>query len=171
MKRLAALALAVTVAAFGAACDDDSPTTPTESVTFTAQLSPANEVPPVANAEASGSGTVSIQLDLVRNAAGTITNATATFQVALTGFPANTPLVGAHIHSGNAGVNGPVEVNTGLTSGQVTLSAGAGNFSRPGIAVSVEDAQNMLNTPSAFYFNVHTVLSPDGVARGQLVRQ
>jgi hypothetical protein len=32
-------------------------------------------------------------------------------------------------------------------------------------------AQQILNTPSDFYFNVHSSLNPSGIARGQLVKQ
>ena len=171
MKRVAALALALTIAAFGAACDD-SPTDPDETIVFTAQLSPANEVPPVTNAESTGSGTATIEFELTRNAAGTITAATANFQVSLTGFPNNTALTMAHIHNNVAGQNGPIVVNTGLAAGQVVLSNGAGNFARPGIAVTpISVVESIINNPSQFYFNVHSSLSGDGMARGQLVRQ
>jgi hypothetical protein len=171
MKRVAALALALTVAAFGAACDD-SPTTPDETVTFTAQLSPANEVPPVANAESSGSGSATVRFNLTRNTAGSITAATVDFQVSLTGFPNNTALTMAHIHNNVAGQNGPIVIDTGLTAGQVTLGSGAGNFARDGIPVAdLTLLQNIITNPSRFYFNVHSTLNGSGMARGQLVKQ
>lgn len=69
------------------------------------------------------------------------------------------------------GVNGPPAVATGLTTGQVVLTNGAGSFSRDGISVSGSTAQNLISTPGNFYFNVHTVLTTSGAARGQLVRQ
>lgn len=152
-----------------AACDDNGPSQ--ESVTFTAQLSPANEVPPVTNAEASGGGTATIVLRINRDSGGAITSATADFQVSLSNFPANTPLTGAHIHRGAVGVAGPIVVDSGLTSGQVTLTSGAGSFTRNGIAVSGSLAQEILSSPSGFYLNIHSVLNGTGMARGQLVRQ
>ena len=151
------------------ACNDNSPTSPSDTVKLTAQLSPANEVPPVTNAEASGSGTVTITMHLTRDGAGTITAATADFQVSMTGFPVNTPLTMAHIHTGAVGVSGAVLVNTGLSSGEVTLSTGAGSFTKNGVSLSASTAQDILANPAAFYFNVHTMLNPGGVARGQLV--
>ena len=45
-------------------------------------------------------GTATITLNLTRDAAGTITSATADFQVTVSGFPANSTFVGAHIHGG-----------------------------------------------------------------------
>jgi hypothetical protein len=59
MKRLSMLAL---VLAFGMACND-SPTSPSDNpnvARFTAILLPANEVPPVTNADASASGVSSL---------------------------------------------------------------------------------------------------------------
>jgi hypothetical protein len=153
-----------------AACNDKSPTSPSDTVKLTAQLSPANEVPPVANGEASGSGTVTVTMHLTRDGAGTITAATADFDVAMTGFPANTPLTMAHIHTGAVGVSGPVLVNTGLSSGEVTLATGAGSFSKNGVSVPAATAQDILANPAGFYFNVHTLLNPTGVARGQLLK-
>jgi len=168
-KMAPAIALLVCFATIGC---DDNPTSPDDDddFTLTAQLSPANEVPPVTNADASGSGTVTIELDVTRNSAGTITAATADFDVSLSGFVPGTSVSMAHIHSGAAGVNGPVEVDTGVTVGQVVLANGTGTFSRDGVTVTPEDAQNLVTGTSGFYFNVHTVLTPSGAVRGQLVR-
>src|SRR5687768_693218 len=97
--------------------DDDRPTAPGDDVRLIAGLSPFNEVPPVTNADRTGSGLVTIVLHLTRNAAGAITAATADFNVTLSDFPVGTSLVGAHIHPGAAGVNGPPAVDTGITAG------------------------------------------------------
>jgi hypothetical protein len=172
MKRVAALALTLTVAAFAAACGDDSPTSPDDTVTFTAQLSPAKETPPVTNAESSGSGIATIRFNLTRNTAGAVTAATANFQVSLTGFPNNTALTMAHIHNNVAGQSGPIVIDTGLTAGQVTLGSGAGNFTRDGIPVAdLTLLQNIITNPAQFYFNVHSSMNSSGMARGQLVKQ
>jgi hypothetical protein len=170
MKRTSIAVLGLITCLGFAACDDKSPTSPSDTVKLTAQLSPANEVPPVTNGEASGSGTVTVTMHLTRDGAGTITAATADFDVAMTGFPANTPLTMAHIHTGAVGVSGAVLVNTGLSSGEVTLATGAGSFSKNGVSVSAATAQDILANPAGFYFNVHTLLNPTGVARGQLVK-
>ncbi|HEX5217811.1 MAG TPA: CHRD domain-containing protein [Vicinamibacterales bacterium] len=166
------MALALTVAACGAACGDDSPTSPDDTVTFTAQLLPANETPPVTNAESSGSGSATIRFNLTRNTAGAVTAATANFQVSLTGFPDNTSLTMAHIHNNVAGQAGPIVIDTGLTPGQVSLGSGAGNFARDGIPVAdLALVQNIITNPSQYYFNVHSSTNSGGMARGQLVKQ
>ena len=168
MSRYLSCAIGIVACVALSACNDKSPTSPTDTRTLIAQLSPANEVPPVANAEASGSGTVTITMHLTRDGAGTITAATADFAVSLTGFPANTPLTAAHIHTGAVGVSGAILVNTGLSSGEVTLTTGAGSFSKLGVSIPASTAQSILASPAGFYFNVHTALNPNGVARGQL---
>ena len=53
-----------------AACGSDSPTTPsgnTGPIIFTAQLSAANEVPPITNADANARGTVTITFNVPRD--------------------------------------------------------------------------------------------------------
>lgn len=136
---------------------------------FVVSLLPANEVPAISNADSTGSGTATITLNLTKDASGTITAATADFQVSLSGFPANSTLTGAHIHTGASGSNGSVVVSLGLSAASsVPLPDGSATFSRTAIAVDPTLAQAILNTPAAYYFNVHTVLNPSGAARGQL---
>jgi hypothetical protein len=171
MNRLIGFAVLAAALATSAACDD-SPTEPgDETIRFTAQLSPASEVPPVANAEASGSGSVTVDLDVDRNSSGAITGAAAKFQVTLTGFPASTPLTMAHIHTGGGGATGGIIVDTGLAAGEVSLANGTGGFTKDAVTVTATVAQDIINNPGNFYFNVHSVLNPAGMARGQLVRQ
>lgn len=172
MKRF----LIVTTALLFAACGSSTPTSPSTtpanptSVTFAAVLLPANEVPAVVNADASGSGTVQVRMTLTRDAANTITAATADFTVTLTGFPANTTLTGAHIHPGASGTTGGVIVNTGLANGEVVLASGTTTFSKTGINVPAATASDILNNPAGFYFNVHSTINAGGAARGQLTR-
>jgi hypothetical protein len=170
MKRFAFLLAAVIL--FTPACEDDpaEPSGP-PAPRFTSDLRPSNEVPAVTNADSTGSGTMTLTLNVTRDTAGNVTAATGDFQVTLTGFPAGTVLTGAHIHPGAAGTNGNVAVNTTLANGEVTLSAtGAGSFTKNGINVPVDIAQNLMNAPANYYFNVHTQLNLQGAVRGQLVR-
>jgi hypothetical protein len=169
MKRLS---LSLVVLALIAGCSKDSPGSPsgTTKPTFTAVILPSNEVPPVANAENSGSGNVTVTFDTTTNASGAITAATATFVVNAAGFPPNTPINAAHIHPGVAGVNGGVLLSTTLAAGEVTLTNGSGSFTKVVSTVDPAVAQNIINNPAGFYFNIHTTLNPGGVARGQLVK-
>ena len=165
---IAASAVFVCLVAVGACDDDDGPTAPGNDVRLLAGLSPFNEVPVVTNAERSGSGLAQITLRVTRNAANVITAATADFEVSLTAFPAGTTLTGAHIHTGAAGTAGGIVVDSGLTAGQVVLTNGSASFTRNGVVVTPTVAQNILNNPAGFYFNVHSTTNAPGMARGQL---
>lgn len=177
MRKLLSLvvlgAVAISSTACGSTATAPSTTTVTlpSSYTFTATLLPSNEVPAVTNAEASGTGTVTITMPVTRDSAGSITAATATFQVSLTGFPAGTTLTGAHIHQAGAGLTAGVIVNTGLTNGEVVLTNGTASFTKSNINVAPDVAQNLVSGSNGFYFNVHSTTNAGGVARGQLVKQ
>jgi hypothetical protein len=89
----------------------------------------------------------------------------------LTGLPSGTVIRGAHIHSSPAGVNGPIVVDTGITPVNTqTLADGRQEFSFRNITVTAATMQGILANPAGFYFNVHTVTNPGGVARGQLIQ-
>src|SRR4051794_32936939 len=112
-----ATALAIVLTSLVAGCgSSNSTTSPTPTpaaptkLTFSAQLSPANEVPAIGNAESVASGTAAITFDVTRDAASAITGANVTAVVNLTGFPAGSTIPLAHIHTGAAGVAGGVLV-------------------------------------------------------------
>ena len=175
MKRFAMLAL---VLAFAVSCDD-SPTSPSDNpnvARFTAILLPSNEVPPVTNADATASGTMQMTMTVTRDGANNITGATYDFQFNVTGFPANTRLTGAHIHTAPAGVNSGVVVAVPLTADESTLASGQATFIKPGLSSSTTTvtpaavATSIFNNPAGNYFNVHTSVNGGGAVRGQLVR-
>lgn len=171
MRKLIALSiLAVAVSA----CDENkTPTSPTpeNTIRFTAAMTAAQEVPPVTNADAGASGNVTITFNLTRDSAGTITSGSVDFNVTLAGFPAGTVLTGAHIHPGFAGSTGGITVNTGITSGEITLANGSGSFTRTVNSAAVDTLAGIIANPQGFYFNVHTTLNTGGAVRGQLVKQ
>ena len=153
-------------------CSDySSPTEPSEvastTTTFTVLLSAANEVPSITNADASASGSAVIALHVSRNA-GTITAASADFQITVSGFPAGTRITDAHVHSAPTSSNGGVAINTTLSSGELTIVNGSGSITKNGINVPADRAAAILGNPAGHYFNVHTALNPDGAIRGQL---
>lgn len=164
-----------------AGCDSDSPAAPTDPnlVIFTAQLSAANEVPTVTNAEITGRGNVRITFNLTRDGANNVTGATATFVVNLNSFPAGSTWTLAHIHEGVSGIAGPVRVNTGLSAAtSIALPNGTvSNQTFSNIQVVTQGVSDpalvnaIISNPAGFYFNVHTLLNPPGAVRGQLVRQ
>lgn len=163
-----------------AACDDDSPTSPADPnlAVFTAQLSALNEVggntPPATQTELNARGDVRIEFRLTRDSGNALTGATVTFIVNLTGFPDGSTWMLAHIHEGLSGVAGPVRVNTNLSNATaIPLVNGGVTGQRFENLPPVSDLRvlnEILNNPSGWYFNAHTVLNPSGAVRGQLVR-
>jgi len=180
MKRFAMMAAAGLLVA-GCGSSPSAPSTPPNTISFTAQLSPANEVPPITNADQSARGTGTFTLNVTRDSSGTITDAKATFVYSVTGFPAGTVLRATHIHEAGPGVAGSVIIDTGLSAATaVTLPDGTVTnltfadrpLSNPvNATVSAALAQKIIDNPNGYYFNVHTALNPGGAIRAQLVRQ
>jgi hypothetical protein len=131
-------------------------------------LSPANEVPPINNADAGSSGTATISLTVTRDGSSAITSASMTVEISVSGLPAGATVTKAHIHNASAGANGGIVVDAGLASGEMTLTNGSGSITKSGINVPADRAAAILSNPAAHYFNVHTALNPDGAIRGQL---
>ncbi len=140
-----------------------------ETVPFRAVLSSANEVPPV-NLAASGTSTV--WLHVVRDASGEIVSGSVDFGVRYQ-FPAAITFTGLHIHSGAAGANGPVVINSTLT--RVEDAPAQGMLQYQGQVVSTNAAglaalRGVLANPAAYYVNLHTTVNPAGAIRGQMER-
>jgi hypothetical protein len=172
MKRVTVFALALLAIGYG--CGKSTPSSPsgptgsTSTTTFNVPLSPAAEVPPIANAESTASGNATIKLNLTKDGSGNVIAATADFTVTGNNFQPSTTITLAHIHPGAVGVNGGIVVNTGLSSGQAPVSNGSMSFTKNEIPVSPDLAQSILANPANYYFNVHTAANPSGVMRGQL---
>jgi hypothetical protein len=170
MNRLSVLVVGVSILAVG--CSDSSPTTPSQGTTttstFTVPLLAANEFPAITNADVSASGTAIIALTVTKDGAGTITSATANFQISVAGFPAGTTVTDAHIHNGPAGSNAGIYVSVGLGSGELVITNGSGSITKNGINVPADRAAAILSNRAGHYFNVHTSLNPGGAIRGQL---
>ena len=173
MKHLRFALMLLALASVGAGCDDNPNDPSDEDVpTFSFALTTAQEVPGLVDqSEAGASGNVTIRLNLTRDSSNTITAATLDFQSTLSGFPAGSVITAAHIHEAPVGQSAGVAINTTLASGEVTLTNGAGSFTKNGItAPSIAIVQRILDNPAGFYFNVHSQRNPAGVVRGQLVR-
>lgn len=141
-----------------------------ESIPFRAVLNPANEVPPIADLNASGSALV--WLHIVRNASGAITEATADFQVRYT-FPGPVTVVGLHIHSGIAGANGPVVIDSGLRNAGEDTAGNAGVTRQTAVlntAAQIAAINGLLANQGDYYVNLHTTVNPGGAIRGQIFR-
>ncbi|MFN9296282.1 MAG: CHRD domain-containing protein [Acidobacteriota bacterium] len=133
---------------------------------------PENEVP-VVNSEARGIAFVTVLSGFTPN--GALSSAEVTFDLNYTGFAEGTQFTGMHIHTGRAGANGPVTIDTGLNRAQNILAGqGGGGSLRYVVDVNMAN-QNSVNTilgiwgdPGTAYLNLHTVANPGGEIRGQL---
>lgn len=181
MKRLIIGAI-VLVAGLGAVrCgdDDNGPTGPSNTgpIVFTVQMSAANEVPAVTNAESTGRGTATITLNVGRDPSTGAVNGggTVDWTFQLNSFPNGSTATQAHIHPGAAGASGGVFLGVqgfsgpGTTPIQIPNGTASGTFTAT--PISQDQATQVVANPSGFYFNVHTSLNPGGAVRGQLVRQ
>ena len=148
-RLLAVLALAVAVAALLAA-PAGAQTTQTRCTAF-AVLKAGNEVPPT-NSQATGAALVHIN--------GT----RLTFTVAIAN-PARETFTRGHIHTGAAGVNGPI---------LVTLFEGSSDrrvFTQfESIQITAEQAAAICGNLAGHYVNYHTTDNPGGAIRGQLTK-
>src|SRR5258706_6689739 len=146
--------------------------TPQLKYTFNADLKTTNEVPAIANAEASCTGKGVFTLDTTKDATGKITAATAGFNLTVTGCPADTKLTLFHIHQAAAGVNGGVKVTgKGDAANPIALATGATTAAIVVTNVTVDPvlANDIVTGPAGFYFNVHSTVNGGGVIPGQLV--
>jgi len=81
-----------------------------------------------------------------------------------------------HIHSGAAGVAGPVTINSGLTAASNRVFKATGDMLKLQAQFGANDTaalatiNGMLQDPSQYYFNIHTTTYPNGVIRGHLVK-
>lgn len=138
----------------------------TELIRFPVNMSPANEVPPIAGLEASALGNVWISA--LRDKTGSITAATFTFDIN-TRFPGETRFTGLHIHDGKLGINGGVTINSGLAG--LDSATGFGNIWRP-INVSggqtLTSLNSLVSNPENHYINLHTSVNAGGAVRMQM---
>jgi len=172
MRRFAIFALALALGA--PACDDDSPTGPSNSgpIVFTAELRASNENPPIGNAESAAQGTATITFSVPRDASGIPTGGgTWNVQAVVSGFTNDSFIRLAHIHNGAAGVNAGIFVDTKLIpANQIPLPGGSATINFEGVDITQSQATAVLANPAGHYFNMHTPLNGGGAVRGQLVR-
>ena len=98
-----------------------------ETVFFRADLSPANQVPPVTGVSASGRATIAAHVR--RNDAGEVVSGVVDFDVDYT-IAGSVTVNGMHIHLGAAGVDGPIFIDSGIRSSNAVTAQGSGNIFR-----------------------------------------
>ena len=145
-----------------------------ETATFLAALSPANEVPAIVGFDARG--TALLYAHVQRDAQDQIVSGSLDFVVLYT-FPGEATITGLHIHSGAAGVNAPVTINTGIAAGAASTDLAApfrGQIVRQAQVLSgdmagVASLRGLFANPAGYYVNMHTSAYPGGIIRGQVM--
>ena len=136
-------------------------------------MSTLNENPPITDFTASSITTVIVLSTF--NASGGLTSAQVIFDANYT-FPAQVTFTGFHIHTGGAGGNGPVVINTGIGSGANAVPSdpsGSGNLHyEVEVPMTSAAAVNLISRlpyyPGDYYVNIHTTTYTGGVIRAQL---
>ena len=150
-----------------------------EMVVLMGQMSPANEVPAIPGLTATATGAVIAIAtcgDTPMRDCAQPTSGQVIFDAAYTsGFPEGTAFTGFHIHSGAAGANGPVTINTGMQGGANAVpanTAGGVHHYEVEVPVATAAAANTLaglfRNPQDYYINLHTLANPGGAVRAQL---
>ncbi len=131
-----------------------------------AKMSPDNEIPaiPGLSCHRVGAGSVTVN----RDAGGTITSGVVIFDVSYQ-FGRPVTLTGFHIHSGAVDANGPVVINSSLTSTPDADGSRFPFFHHANLTTATQLAAltGLVATPHLYYINLHTSDNPGGEIRGQ----
>jgi hypothetical protein len=147
-----------------------TPVPPPSSVSyaFFAELKSSNQVPPIKDAEAACTGQGRFVLLARLDPAGKVTAAGAEFSFFVNSCPTSTRITLTHIHQAPAGENGAIKIDSGL-KGPVELRNGELGFHVADIGVAdFALLAEIIANPAGYYFDVHSVLHPAGLLRGQL---
>ena len=141
-----------------------------ETYRFRPDLSPANEIPKVTS---TATGVAWLTIGVNRDSSGVITSGSVTFDVNFNTGSATT-FTGLHIHRGSSLANGPIVIDSGVTSSSPEVSAtGIGNITRTVEITSttgLADLADLIKNPGGFYVNLHTTTNPGGFIRSQLLQ-
>ena len=122
---------------------------------FEIELTDEEEVAPAGLAGGEGSAVVTINPGQDR----------VCYDIEVNDVVSNDGVIMAHIHSGEAGVAGPIVV---------TLFVGAGPLEdciTPPEDLAANELARIIAKPQLFYVNVHSTSEPGGAVRGQLRRR
>jgi hypothetical protein len=142
-------------------------TTGTGTTKLTADLNPANLVPPLT--DGTGSATADIEVTLISGGGTGSDSALVNFEITLDGLTA-ADITGLSLNQGAEGLNGqPLVTQTFGTGGEPpTGSTLTGQVMVQGSA-NLEALQAVLESPEDYYIVLTTSTNPAGALRGQLV--
>lgn len=140
-----------------------------ETIPYRVNLSSLNEVPSPAGAPSIGSATVLFHV--VKNAQGEVVSGTVDFRASYR-LSQESTITMMHIHRGEAGISGPVVIDSGLTAATEATTAGVIRTSgqvMPTNATALAALKDAMQNPAGYYVNLHTARVPGGEIRGQLM--
>jgi len=139
----------------------------TRTYFFETILMPRSEVPAVKGLDARA--TVLMTLDVTRNLSGKLTSGSMMLDVNYH-FPGSVTFNGFRIHSGLPGENGPVVIDSGISS--ITDPGGVGRITKiislPASETTLNNLASIISDPRPFYVNLSTTDNPTGAMRGRL---
>ncbi len=153
MKYLFAI-LMVTASVSLFSCKDEDLAPPEETPTVVKEwnltLSAKNEVPAAENDAAAGTAKLTL-----------LSNNSLEYEFSVTGLATGDVLTMSHLHTGDAGSNGPVVL-------PLAMSFTAPNASGRVDGLRQSLADSLMSNSNEIYFNVHSEQSPAGIVRAQL---
>jgi CHRD domain len=155
MKKLVTLLIAMSIALALHASSSVAAAPMSATTTLKAHLKGSNEVG--AAGASNGTGLASITVNLTK--VGNLFKSQLCYKLTVSGF--KLPAIGAHIHAGKAGKNGPIVVAFPKPPGKYGKSSGC-TTAIPTLLKAITAH------PTSYYVNVHTTAYPGGAVRGQL---
>jgi hypothetical protein len=154
--------LVMSLVAFG---QTTPPTNGFGTTALTAELSPANLVPPIN--DRTETGQANVEITLVDGGPGASDTAVVSFEVTLENAQAET-ITGFAIHEGATGLNGPAVIETQLdTTEPPTGNTISGQMMITG-STQLDSLREIVDNPSGFYVVLAAEGNPSGLLRGQL---
>jgi hypothetical protein len=150
-----AAAIAVPTIAMGNARSNQAGAVLTQTP-FTTRMTGANEVPTPGDTD--GIGAAAVTFDLTSGSENVC------WDLSYSGI--TTPLTGAHIHPGVAGVANPPAITFTPGTLGTTSAAGCVALTAPQAVIAADIVAN----PASYYVNVHNADFPGGALRGQLAQ-
>ncbi|MEO8027020.1 MAG: CHRD domain-containing protein [Bryobacteraceae bacterium] len=138
---------------------------------FMGLMSPANEVPAIAAPSANTGGTGMVTILRTYDSIGNLTSGWIAFDVNYRELPAGS-ITAMHIHTGPAGVAGPVTLDSAMTRTDIP-DGGNGtlhfeNELNVGAFATAAALDGVFNNPAGYYINSHTTYAGGGYIRAQL---
>ncbi|WP_321474860.1 CHRD domain-containing protein [uncultured Paludibaculum sp.] len=140
-----------------------------ETIPFRVNLSSLNELPAISGDASTAVATVLVHVS--RDASGQIVSGAVDFK-SVYKLAVTSNITAMHIHRGAATANGPVVIDSTLSSPVADATTGVLSLQGPVPPTNTNGLtalRDLVANPSGFYLNMHTARNPSGELRGQLL--